>query len=360
MEPEAPVRDAEYLQSLTTAVDAGVRYGVEVLAVGEERAADIPMPAIAQARLAARHRIPLETVLHRYMAADKKLAAFVLEEAAGVDPSEVLAAMTAQGTAFQRLVAVVTEEYVREAGARPATHEARRVERARRLLAGEPVDPGILDYELDGHHLGLVASSAGARPLIRKLAGELGCRSLILAPSSDELWAWFGAAREPVDPATVRERLAAGGDPMLPIGMGEPKSDSKGWRLTHAQAQRALWIAEAKSTPVVDYDEAALLSSIARDPTLTASLREKYLSPLSAGPDGGRVLRATLRAYFKAERNSSAASAALGVTRQTVTSRLRMAEQRIGQSLGDCDTALIVALELEELGRVPNPPHSRP
>jgi hypothetical protein len=268
--------------------------------------------------------------------------------------------MTAQGTAFQRLVAVVTEEYVREAGARPASHEARRVERARRLLAGEPVDPGILGYELDGHHLGLVASSADARPLIRKLAGELGCRSLILAPSSKELWAWLGGAREPIDPAVVRDLLASGGDPASPIGLGEPKSDRKGWRLTHAQAKRALWIAEAKSTPVVDYDEAALLSSIARDPTLTASLREKYLLPLAAGPEGGRVLRATLRSYFRAERNSSAAAAALGVTRQTVTNRLRTAEQLIGRSLGDCDTALIVALDLEELGRVPNPSHTLP
>jgi len=91
---------------------------------------------------------------------------------------------------------------------------------------------------------------------------------------------------------------------------------------------------------------------------LTTSLHEKYLLPLSAGPDGGQVLRATLRTYFKAERNSSAAAAALGVTRQTVTSRLKMAEQRIGQPLGDCDIALIAALSLEEVGHVPGPPLS--
>ena len=48
------------------------------------------------------------------------------------------------------------------------------------------------------------------------------------------------------------------------------------------------------------------------------------------------------------------------MTRQTVTNRLRTAEQLIGRSLGECDTALIVALELEELGRVPIPPHSLP
>jgi hypothetical protein len=47
----------------------------------------------------------------------------------------------------------------------------------RRLLAGELVDASLLEYELDGHHLGLVACSDKARPLLQRLAGEVGCRS---------------------------------------------------------------------------------------------------------------------------------------------------------------------------------------
>jgi hypothetical protein len=300
MEQAAPVRDAEYLESLADAVDKGVRYGIELIAVGEERAGEVPLAVTVQARLAARHRIPLETAMRRYLAAERLLARFVLEEAnavAACDPQLIEAALAAQGAAFERLLAVATEEYGWEARSRPSTHEARLVERVQRLLAGELADPSPLDYELGSHHVGLVACSAEARPLVRRLAGAIGCRSLILAPSSGELWAWLGSTREPIDSAAVRSWLTAEGSADLPIAMGEAKSGQPGWRLTHEQARAAVWISEAKAVPVVEYSEAALLASWARDPLLTRSLEEKYLLPLSEERDGGEDLRTTLRAY---------------------------------------------------------------
>ncbi len=360
MERDDPIRDVEYLESLAHTVHKGVRYAIEVLAVGEERAGEVPLSAIVQARLAARHRIPLETALRRYVAAEKLLTDFVLEEAAGIDPARLRAAMAAQGTAFERLVAIVTEEYGREARARPSSHEARRVERARRLLAGELVDPSILEYDLCGHHLGLVACSAEARPLIRALTGEVGCRSLILSGLNHGLWAWLGKSREPFDPAAIRGWLASKGTPDLPIGMGEPKSGRGGWCLTHEQARSAVWVARAKSAPVVEYTEAGLLASVGRDPVLTASLQERFLLPLAGARDGGQVLRTTLRSYFQADRNSSAAAAALGVSRQTVANRLQSVERHIGVPLSECADTLLAALTLEELGRVSDLPDSLP
>jgi hypothetical protein len=363
MEQAAPVRDVEYLESLADAVDEGVRYGIELLAVGEERAGDVPLAVLAQARLAARLRIPLETVLLRHFAAKTRLTDFVLEEAAGAagcDAPLLRGALGDQGAAFESLVALATEEYRREAQARPASHEARLVERVQRLLAGELVDPSLLEYELGGHHLGLVACSVEARPLIRRLAGELGCRSLVLAPASGELWAWLGSTREPIDPVAVRGWLGDNGSADLPIGMGEPKCGCGGWRLTHRQARASIWIAEARPAPVVEYPEAALLTSMGGDAVLTTSLREKYLLPLAEERDGGEVLRTTLRAYFRADRNSSSAGAALGVSRQTVANRIATAERRIGQRLNECAEALYAALCLEELGRVSGLPDSLP
>jgi PucR C-terminal helix-turn-helix domain/GGDEF-like domain len=360
MERDAPVRDVEYLESLSAAVEKGVRYGIEVLAVGEERAGAVPPALIVQARCAARHRVPLETALRRFVAAEKRLANFVFEEAAGIDPCQLHAAMNAQGAAFERLLAIATEEYGREVRARPASHEARLVERARRLLAGELVDPSILEYDLTGHHLGLLAATADARPLLRRLAAELDCRSLLLTPSPEELWAWLGSARGPVDAAAVRAWLCSEGDPEQPIGIGEPKHGRSGWRLTHEQARAALWVADAKGVPVVEYTEAALLASIGRDPVLTASLQERYLLPLANGRGGGQMLRATLRSYFQAGRNSASAAAALGVSRQTVANRLQAVERCIGQPLERCADALQAALGLEELGRISVPRDSLP
>jgi DNA-binding PucR family transcriptional regulator len=58
------------------------------------------------------------------------------------------------------------------------------------------------------------------------------------------------------------------------------------------------------------------------------------------------VARRTLRAYFAAERNVSSAAAALGVRRQTITSRLHVIEERLGRSLGVYATELDAALRL--------------
>lgn len=363
MEEDNPVRDVEYLDSLTEAVHKGVRYGIEVLGVGEDRAGEVPLAVLVQARHAARQRIPLATAQRRYLAAHMLLSRFALDEAKAdlaCDPADVAAAMEALGAAFEHLLASAAREYERDALAHPGSHEARLVERARRLLAGETADPSLLEYELGGHHLGLVARSAEARSLVRRLAGEVGHRSLILTPSSEELWAWLGKTRGPVDAGRVRDWLAANGDPSLPIGMGEPKSGPDGWRLTHHQARASLWIAAAKSAPVVEYTEAALTASMGRDPLLTASLREKYLLPLDKTKVGGDVLRTTLRSYFLAGRNCSSAAFALGVSRQTVSNRVQTAERCIGLPLSECQYALAAALSLEEIGCIPPPPDSLP
>jgi DNA-binding PucR family transcriptional regulator len=60
-------------------------------------------------------------------------------------------------------------------------------------------------------------------------------------------------------------------------------------------------------------------------------------------------LRHTLRAYFAAERNVSSAAAALGVTRQTVTNRLRVIEETLDRPLGVWATEIEAALRMEEL-----------
>src|SRR5215212_1458652 len=69
LEAERPVRELEYLQGLNDAVRKGVEYGIEVIAVGAERAEPAPLSLVTQARLAARYRIPLELVIRRYTAA---------------------------------------------------------------------------------------------------------------------------------------------------------------------------------------------------------------------------------------------------------------------------------------------------
>jgi sugar diacid utilization regulator len=78
-----------------------------------------------------------------------------------------------------------------------------------------------------------------------------------------------------------------------------------------------------------------------------------YLKPLQLERDEGARLKQTLRAYFSANRNTSSASSALGISRQAVSDRLGKAEARIDQPLPLCADALALALRLEEVGLLP-------
>ena len=64
---------------------------------------------------------------------------------------------------------------------------------------------------------------------------------------------------------------------------------------------------------------------------------------------GGTTARQTLRAYFKADRNTSSAAAALGVDRRTVANRLRSIEERLGRSLSRIGSEMELALEVDAL-----------
>jgi hypothetical protein len=351
MERADPVRDAEYLEALDRAVHTGVLYWIQVLAVGEERAGDIPLPLTAQARVAARHRIPFGDSIRRYTAAKEHLTDYIFEEVDD-DPALIRTAIAAQGAAFGRLLETATEEYQQESRG-IHSQEDRRVALAERLLARERVDPSPLGYQLDSNHIGLFADCYEARSLVGNLAKEIDCRSLIR--SSGELWAWLGRTREPLNPESVREWIDREGTPDLPIAIGEPSNGLDGWRATHEQARSALWVARAEGAPVAEYADVVMLVAARRDQLTVNTLRERYLLPLAGVPNGG-----DLRAYFNCGKSKTNAAKTLGISRQALDLRIKKAENLFGERLIDCEDALSVALTLEELGCLSVPSHPRP
>ncbi|HVD41525.1 MAG TPA: helix-turn-helix domain-containing protein [Solirubrobacterales bacterium] len=351
MEADNPVRELDYLQGLNEAVRKGVEYGIEVIAFGPDRAGPAPLALASQARLAARHRVPLDLVLRRYAAAKGILQQFVLSEAAAMPdlaPAPLGSALEAQESVLEQLIAVASKEHQQETSPPAPSAEARLGERAKRLLAGEPVDPAPLNYSLDGYHLGLVAPSSEVRPKLRELGAEIDGRLLAIAPHEGETWAWIGA-RRPLDVDRVVKWASRAWPDATPLGIGEVAEGLPGWRRSHHQARAAAGLARPGSSPAVRYRDVAVIAGVAKDPLLVSSLWEMYLAPLDE--EGGRVpLRETLRAYFAADSNSSSASSALGVTRQTVSNRLLAVEERLELPLPKCADALQVALILEELG----------
>jgi hypothetical protein len=350
MEEESPTRDAEYLRGLQVAVSQGVAYAIEILGREDRGTAEVPVALIAQTRLASRLKIPLDRVIRRYLLAKDLVGDFMLEEAAAIDTfdaHDLRTAIATLGASFDQMLATVTEEYQRETRVTGRSSGGRLEDRVRRLLAGELLDPASIDYDLSVYHLGLVARSTDAKQRLRLLASETNTRCLMVGPSSGELWVWLGGPAA-LDPSVIRRCLSRS-PTSVPIGIGEPEAGPGGWRLTHRQAKAAVTAAASSENDIARYGDVALLVSAGQDPLLTTSLMKTYLSRLATGRDGGAVLRETLRAYFAADRNSSSAAAALGVTRQTVSSRLKSVEERLAQPLSDCATLLHTALRLEDL-----------
>jgi DNA-binding PucR family transcriptional regulator len=105
-------------------------------------------------------------------------------------------------------------------------------------------------------------------------------------------------------------------------------------------------VAERMSNGLVRYGDVALIAAALRDPDLGQFLIETYVGPLERDR---MAFRETIVAFFGSNWNASSTAAALGVSRQTVASRLRMVEEQLGQPLGQCSAVLETALRLAGL-----------
>jgi hypothetical protein len=344
--------DPDYLVGLRASVRVGLEYALRALKGGEEGAGPIPDLLLDQARKAARNGIGLDTVLRRYLASHTILLDLVIREASTERlPREVLQELLrTQATLLDRLVADVADEHSRVlAMGFDASTGGRRLRTIERLVTGE--DPGPapeLRYDFGGIHIALVAAGPTVTELIQRLAGDLDRALLLTAPKGGEVvWAWLGG-RAALVAASFVEQVGAIAPSNVRLAVGEPGKGLSGWRLSHRQARAAWPIARRGSDPVVRYVEVALLTATLQDQLLVESLQKLYLEPLEADRDGGETLRRTLRAYFAADRSAASAAASLGVSRQAVSGRLRLIEERIGRPLASCVTELDTALRMRQ------------
>jgi PucR C-terminal helix-turn-helix domain/GGDEF-like domain len=349
----AETADPEYIAGLQAAVSAAVDYALASVEGGERDGPQVPTVLLAQARLAARNNVSLDTVLRRYLGGYTLFTDFLIQEAAqsGVRGPTFQELMRQQAQLFDRLVAAVSAEYTREDEARLGTAEMRWAERVQRLLDGELLDRREFDYDFEGHHLGAIASGPEAAESLRVLSTALDRRLLTVRRSGEAVWAWLGGRRELRHDQI--EQVSGSWPASIALALGEPSQGFAGWRLTHRQALAALPIALRSPERVVRYADVALLASMLQDDLLVTSLREIYLNPLDDDRAGGKTARQTLRAYFAAGRNASSAASMMGVSRRTVTNRLRAIELKLGRSLAKVSMEIEAALRLDELEGAP-------
>lgn len=337
-----------YVEGLRSAIPTAIDYAFDAIEAGEERVGPTPASIYVQAAASARSRVGLEVVMRRYAVGYSTLCDFLQQEMralpGGTDGGYMIL-MRELTALFDRIVCEVSEAYRRAEGKPLPSPAERRLERIRRLLAGERISPGELEYPLDGHHLSMIVSCEGPEEVAGELAEHLDRRLLIGESPGGRCAIWLGGGRpferEELDEATVE--LAEKG---IRLSLGEPGQGLAGWRRSRRQAEAAHIVAERRRDGVVWYREVALLAAALRDPDLSHFLIEYYVDPL-----GGEsaALGETLLVFLELNGNASSAAAALGISRQTVASRLRFVEERVGGLIGTYAAQIETALRLAEL-----------
>lgn len=346
--PVSPA-DPEYVAGLRATVRDAIDYALTGLEAADGPPPPIPASARAQARRAARSGISLDTVLRRYHAGDRFLSELIVGEASDFPHESVQGILRALGPLVDRLTATIATEYTHELDRMRRSPTQRLGERIGRLLAGDCDSDPELAYEFDCWHVGMIISGASAEELVRHLATQLDCQSL-LAPrgGGDATWAWLGRRRG-LSVSAIEASLKGALPVGISLALGEPRRGIEGWRLTHLEAQAALRVMLHRSERITKCRDVILVSAVMRDQSLAKSLVNTYLTPLDGRGDYGEVLRRTLRAYFAADQNAVTAASALGVARHTVERRLRRVEEKLEQTIGACSAQLQVALVMEEL-----------
>lgn len=340
-------KDPEYLEGLRAAVSAAVEYGFSVIDLGEgEAPPPIPLEILAQARLAARNSVGLDTVVRRYITGSHLLESFILEE---IEPADLEPLHRLRSTALDLVLREVSVEYKRTQARRNRSRDTEKLESVERLLNGEPINKRKLGYDLDLHHVGLVAKGHGAEIPLRQIAKLLDSRLLLVRPDDGIVWAWLGRRRG-IDHSRLSAELSSHWDPGILLAVGEPATGVDGWQRSHRQAQNALVVARRGISPIAHYRRDCLLALLLQDESLASLLWSLYIAPLLDAGERGSAYLHTLRAYLNANRNGASAAAALGVSRQTVANHLRAVEDRIETPISAAGAELELALRLQAAG----------
>jgi hypothetical protein len=315
----------------------------------------VPLAAVMQARRVARSGRALSTVLQKYIGGYGVLWDVILEEAeyaplSNAERSELLRVASVRLTSVaQQVLPVIAATYAGERVRRPQSRDERISGIVRAVLQGTRVNTEELGYDVQGGHVGMVATGADAMEAVGTLARKLD-RWLLRVPQEDGVvWAWL-SGNEPIQQAMLPDMgpVSSG----LRISCGEPASGQSGFCITHRQAEAAMQVALYQRQLVTRYADVLLLVPAVEDEQCGDSLISIYLAPLEGSQEKNPSLKDTLEAYFAAELNTTATAARLKVDRRTAMTRLRTVEERLGFPIYKRHAELELALRLDQLRRL--------
>lgn len=360
----AALDDDEVMPELVASAEANIR---QVLWLFKRRAgADevtLPPEAASFIRGNVRRGIPLPAELRGYRLGHAWLWDRWIRALQGRidDPEERIAAQDLSSALIfayvDRVSDVLVEEYgsERERMMRGASHL--RAETVRAILAGEPVDEetlhGRLGYDVRRHHVAIRVASAtsevrGLERAAREAAAAVASGEPLIVPAGAASFDVWSGAYAPVDTARLERYDAPAG---IRVAFGRPGHGVEGFRRSHreaVQAARVTALAGASGQQVVGYAQVELVSLLASDLPRAREFVVTRLGPLAATGEPAQRLRETLRAYLAAGGRSMRAAKELYVHQNTVTYRVKRAEELLDRRVNEDPIELMCALMLAD------------
>lgn len=220
-----------------------------------------------------------------------------------------------------------------------------------------------LRYEISRHHIGIIATAIESpeqgAPIsmlseaIASAGRTIGAETSITHPAGSlAIAGWLSARRPfPKDVIPGRDeglrvwRLPSG----VSIAVGEPAVGLSGFRSTHMEAQHAARVALLMSSHIASftsYRDAALTALCTTDEQHATAFVRRVLGPLATDDKDSYRLAMTLAAYLRESLSRSRTAAVLQIHPNTVSYRVRQAEELLQRNFERETLDLEVALAL--------------
>jgi PucR C-terminal helix-turn-helix domain/GGDEF-like domain len=366
--------DAQTIQEALGSTEESLRLLAQIIQVAADpKQAELPPSTLAIARSAVWRHVPLADHMRFYRLAQDQVWRWLLSRITAasrdaVDQATALELTTGWLFAFvDRAMTRANQAYEIEretwmrgaAAARAAAIEDILYDRERDSQTASK----RLRYDVARHHIGVIAwvdqipdtgdalsiLSAAVADLARSLTAE----TTITHPSGSlAVAAWLSGRRGfPTDRTDILENRAR--KPCLPngvsIAVGEPGYDLKGFRRTHIQAghaRRVAWLVAPQRGSVTRYRDVAIAALCTKDTDHAAEFVSDILGPLSADDEVAFRLAMTLDTFLRENQSRTRAAARLSIHPNTVSYRVRQAEELLGRSVTADSLDLQVALAL--------------